>query len=1175
MAELELDNNRFPETGIPSAQAQDDIAGSAVTEADQTPDILNETIVAGGIRFVQDEYGPTLARNADGAEPSAVDHLKTAAQMLPLVKWRDETGDYDKDEMFDELTEGVPYNMWEEVMQHNNLAEAWRANTRLKDRMTRQQRMSQQGAHFNPMYIVDGDLPLMFVTGGGYTAVGSAVKASAAARRLGMGTRTQRAVGASAQGLAGGAEAGVLLSVGGQKWREDFGWTEAAQTVLGGAIAGSVLSSAGTPVLNRKKFTASLTKTLDELDAAVATQDARLTATFGDTPVASFTTPVEAAQRVADDLAADAADSGSVGARRLPGIATESPKTDLSADPAGNVSETTQGWSDMADNWRDDSGWQERKLLDATSDPVQRALQAVEDKLTQLEATGTNPDLTQRAQAFLDNAGAFGHTISANGFQNKLYSSESSLLNFAAGNFFESASGAGRGTTTSAVLNKLYSQQIATPMRAIHGLRGEWARKRGLTQMGTGYGVTSRGNIQFSREVRLELNAREKGRAGTADPLIRRAADEQSKISQLARKRMQGEEGQRAVDGSEGIAGNENWQQYTWSGRQLNQILSNGSLADTVKKSRVILIKALQEAYEATGIAAGKDAAIIAEAVVTRASKREHSVETSVHGLLNRDGQDFMNDSLRMNGVDEATRARIMKRLVGDKKTSAQEGFTKSRNEIDLDTVIPTIDGKDLRIVDLLTSDLSKDTHTYVRKVAGSAALARNGITNRAQREEFIAAAQAQQRALGESPMNANEWRAMFSHFDGGGIMGFAMHGDAAMAEQTSVTLRRAANLAYLGKLGLTQLGETGALVAQMGAANFYQHSIKGWYDKAAREGTESLLKDVGVITGDIGYDHLLDGQHFGLDDATAGATGSSYGEQFMQGLDDKIKSATYIQGYLSGFNVVRGQQQKIAAAGMVDTLFQRLNDVHKSADLDIPEKLLGRMWNDLGIDAHTAKRLIHLIEDGKIEFAPTGHVNKINSKDWDADLQEIIGASIHRNQAQVVQQSLAGEQDAWVNTTLLGLLTHLKTFPMAAVNKGARRHLRNHDKEAVAAVLWGLATATAAVVIRNAANGKDQDVEQIARSAVQYSNLTGWAVMGNDTIMTILGMDNLKVNPYAGKGDSAPPALAWLGNAIKLPTALADATDGSVDYESYSSLKTLPFANVAGFSHALNLLRE
>jgi len=1137
-----LDPLRFPATGAPTRQGVEDAADFEAQE-DFNPlvDPFKASVSGAGVRRLQDEFDPLLEDfTVPGEDPTMFDRVQATAGAI--FGWNAGEADYDKQERFDELTKGIPWNYHDNIMDQDNLAAAFRARQRILDRMTLDQKIAAQGAQFNPMYLLDPiELPLILGTGGAFTGVKAASMGLKVAKRAGLSVRAQRRSASALQGFAGGVEAGVITAAGGMTWDETFGWTEAAFSVLAGATLGTGLGSFGAPALSRSQVRQAMQDAEDALKKQVINQDPALHATVGDEVQGStIRTPAMLEQEQLAEMEAQ-----SIGASRATPTPPSPTRADLSQDPAGHVSDTNQRWADATEDWRVDSGWYEQKVADTANDPIIKATEGLEDS------------------RLFSGVAEFGQKISGNSFAQRIWKSDASMMNWFGGEIFESANGLGRGRSTAAVLKEVYEQRASSPMRVINAQRNEWAKRTGMTFLNIGKGISNKGRLAFDREIRLELNARQHGGTQSQDPNVRAAADAQGEIATRKWDIAQGRDGEHAVDGFENVARDANHQNYTWSGRNMMDILKSKRIAATVSGSRKVLVQAMTDAYRRAGMAAHKDAGIVAEAVVSRSLRTGESVDTSVLNLMTRDGQDFMDETLRMNGVNDVTRRGIMDRLVGDRAEAKQEGFTKGRNDIDLNTTIPTIDGSDIKIVDLMASDLTRDNHTSIRKVSGAAALARKGITNRSMREEVIAASQAQQRSLGEDVMDANELRAMFTHFDGGGIKGWTRGGDPALAEQSSVMVRRAANVAFLGKLGLTQLGETGAIIAQVGVKNFVNRSMMPWINKSSAQGREALLKDVGFIYGDIGYDHLIRGGHFNLDDVADG----SIGDQFMQRIDTTISDATYINGQVSGFNFVRGEQHKVAVAATVDKIFQAL----RGTTGDIDPKFAARMWKDFGLDDHTIKKLRNQIEDGNVEFHADGFVNAINSQNWDDELQDLFAVALQRNVNQVVQKSMAGEQDAWMSTTFLGMLAHLKTFPLAAVNKQARRHLRSGDSQAMAAVGWGLATATAAVMMRNVINGREQDPDQIARSAVQYSNMTGWAVMGSDTVMTILGLDDLKVNPYAGKGNFSPPALSWAGNAMKIPGAAVDLIDGGgVSGESRSALRASPFASVVGFSNAI-----
>ena len=98
--------------------------------------------------------------------------------------------------------------------------------------------------------------------------------------------------------------------------------------------------------------------------------------------------------------------------------------------------------------------------------------------------------------------------------------------------------------------------------------------------------------------------------------------------------------------------------------------------------------QALADSYRSTGMFKNKDADAVANAVLRRAQVKDADVDTSVHGLLQADGQEFLRESLVDSGLPQSEIDGIMKRLVGDAEERGKAGFTKSRNEVDMETEI-------------------------------------------------------------------------------------------------------------------------------------------------------------------------------------------------------------------------------------------------------------------------------------------------------------------------------------------------------------------------------------------------------------------------------------------------------------------------------------------------------
>ena len=549
-----------------------------------------------------------------------------------------------------------------------------------------------------------------------------------------------------------------------------------------------------------------------------------------------------------------------------------------------------------------------------------------------------------------------------------------------------------------------------------------------------------------------------------------------------------------------------------------------------------------------------------------------------MHSLLQGDGKEFLRDSLERGGLDKDHVDGIMKRLGDAADERGKEGFAKRRNSLDLyEDVLTEADGlsDSVKIVDLLDGDLSGTWQRYARRVSGSSALARQGITSRAGRNTVIAAVHAEQRALGEAITPAQELHAMFSHFDGGAVKGWSelitgKGSEPASAGPAAALAKRMVNLAWLGKLGMTQLGETGAVIHQNGIQTFLQTSGLRNFAEEIKAGNKALLDEMSFLVGAIGEDQRLFAQHLNLDEVSG-----IDGTDFMSRANKFASDASYVQGYVSMFNTVRGWQQKTAALGVVNKVFKELRAAAELGEELAPGRK-ARMWSDLGLDGETLTRLDQLIASGVIEFSPEGFVNRMNIDKWDGDLQDIVGSSITRNINQVVQKSMVGEQDAWISTGFGSVLSHLKTFPMGATHKQFARHFRHNDPEAYGVVVAGLATAGIASILREGldqAGGKESEwmsSKDHAKRAFGYSNMTGFMPMAYDPLMTVLGMEDKRFNQYGRHSEIMPPVLSWANDAIRLPGALGASLTGTADYDDMKAKRTLPFANTILFGQMM-----
>jgi hypothetical protein len=373
---------------------------------------------------------------------------------------------------------------------------------------------------------------------------------------------------------------------------------------------------------------------------------------------------------------------------------------------------------------------------------------------------------------------------------------------------------------------------------------------------------------------------------------------------------------------------------------------------------------------------------------------------------------------------------------------------------------------------------------------------------------------------------------------------------------------KRMTNLALLGKLGMAQLAETGATISQAGFENWWRRGPMALFDQQLRDANRALLDDMAYIVGDIGQDHKHFAPHMNLDEVSALDRAD-----WLKQVGQLSSNGQWLQNYTSAFNTVRSLQQQVAAAGMADKVFRSIRD-------GLDEATERRFRDDLGLMPEDIRELESLIQSGVIEFGSRGSssfVNRLNMDQWEPEIADVFGSSIMRNLNQVVQKSMAGEQDAWMHTTWGSVITHLKTFPMAAIQKQFIRNMRHMDQGSITILLYGMATAGVATAVKDAIDGKERTPTERARIAFGYANVTGWTPMFWDPTMNALGLEDYRINAFGPVSDFTPAMFSWGTKAARLPGAVHDTLTGQDDYYDRQSIKALPFANTLGLSRLLD----
>ena len=1098
------------------------------------------------------EQAEGMFQAAEAAQEAYDDNSNTLlAGMAALIGMRAGEADYDVEEKYDELTQGIPFQFHQDIVGNENYAAALRARDRITTDLERGQRMGmQQGLSATTALfagsMVDVDLPLTFMTGGGYQAARVARAGVLFSQKAGLSTAAGLRVSTGLVGANAGLQAGILSGAGQVAWRETADWTLIAESALAGAAMGGGLNAAVKGDLGLV-----VKQARDELH----TNMARNTPEFNrDTDVSKLRGSYVEVQEVAD-TSATAEAGGTVNAARTPGVLGDEVWDKLEGIAAPREQAVTSATS----AWKTSSGWIDQRAAEK------------DEWLYKFAVEGWGSKLTNDYSSLLK--------------------SESPTMNFMAGEIFESPHGFGRGRATSAILSEQYEKQMVTPVVEAESYMMRWAKLNdgsfipkanvGGRQVG-GAGIKESAQREFGRQMFLEVNARNLGinRAprNQNEVLVHAAVDKIAGTGQAgadlasrARQIGRGRDGEIGIDGFDALE-DMAYMRQTWNNLKIRDVIRKG----VVKEND--LVSALAQGYRKAGwMGPGQEAidlaTTLAKALITRAKSTADGVNMNLNDLTNADGRAFLEAMLRDANVPMEKIESIIERITGNKEESGKMSSLKRRNSIDLSEMLPTTDGSNMQIVDLLDTDAFGGARRYARQVAGASALARKGIRSRTERETFINAAMKEREALGEEPLDPEVLRAMFTNFDGGPIHGYAFGQKSEGVGPAVAFAKRLTSVSLLQGLGFAQMAETGPVMAAVGLGNFVDRAIHQRLSKLGREEQRKTLRSLEFLTGRLGEDHRYFAPHLEMDSMGRHEMG-----EFMAGMQGMLGKAQYLNGYTSGFNQIRSWQQTTLALGKVDSIIQ-------AGLREVDGKRVG--WNeaelkrlkDFGIDQRDAQKIIKLVDDGVITLRDNlfggKAVDSLNMDKWDFGLAEDFSAGITRTINQSVQKSMAGESDVFMNQAAVSLFTQFKTFPLQAISKQSIRHMRHLDQEALMTVLYGASTAYMALYLRDVAYGRERDVKTRALAAVGYSNMTSFVPMVNDPMVTLMGLHDYRFNQYGPHAEILNAPFADVGNKLlRVPGAtnsmFYDPIAGGFDKGEQSAVKTLPFMNLPVLSRLM-----
>jgi len=692
-------------------------------------------------------------------------------------------------------------------------------------------------------------------------------------------------------------------------------------------------------------------------------------------------------------------------------------------------------------------------------------------------------------------------------------------------------------------------------------LKDSWINDQGATKFERYITKNLALHDKFGREVAVAMNYKYHNGSYPADIhlAVKELAEHMDETYATALRVAQGRAGEVAVDGFETLTPKSGWQPQRWVPDKIKRLIDTATNPAQMRKN---IETALMNTYRRTYPHVDPEyLQVLAKALVTRQVAKAKTMDMNLYTMLDQDGAHYLVEVLQDNGFSKVKAERFVEQLRGRDADKGKISSARKRTDIDSSTPIP---GTELQLIDLLDTDPYRVPAMYARQVSGAAGLARHGI----QWKDWPDM-KAQLKA--EALANGVKWNVFDDELLEGLETHFKAGPTAGGINPITVRALRLTNLALLNQLGMTQLMETGVILGAVGMENFSAATT----DLLRKSDPDTLriidqLKDIGLMVGQ--YHHLFDSE-YALDfvrNSAAGARG--LGDY----LDIALAKGQRLQGHISGFYAVQARQQELA----VTSVIIKMNKEFASGNT-VNTQSLARLA-DMGLDDATLGRIQRYFTDGTVtskEGALDFNFDKWNTTDLDD-----FKSSLYRFTDQMIQKSHPGEDNIWWHSELGKPLTHLRTFTLQSMTKTFGRNMKYMDDTTRATFLYGLATAGMFYSAKQVINGKSEnlDPESVARGAFGMSNMTGWIPMFYDPAMSMIGMDDMRINHYGARGVtsdimSGPIALPTLNRMAHIPAdALPAVLSGNYTNEDLYALRATPLiGNAYGFSAMFNEMKK
>lgn len=505
--------------------------------------------------------------------------------------------------------------------------------------------------------------------------------------------------------------------------------------------------------------------------------------------------------------------------------------------------------------------------------------------------------------------------------------------------------------------------------------------------------------------------------------------------------------------------------------------------------------------------------------------------------------------------------------------------FTKGRTDLMLNAVYTFKDGSEMRLLDIMDTDVPKLYRMYAQRAAGEAALTQHGIQGKAGLDTL-------RTALQHGPDGKQITAAEMEAFDqvAAEFLGVPFGTrNRAIDMATSLT-----SVVRLGGMGLTQMGETFNGIAHVGILRTLA-TIPA-FPRLLREASQQIktgvpknpiLASIETLGGEIGLDHYRKPIPFG--DTEAIAISKLGGTEHYSRVEQAIRGGQSVQAKLSFHAGIVTAQTRGMAEQIVGKAFRFIRE---GTELDGALK-------DMGIDAATAASLKKDL--GKIaKFGKSGELTDLDlTKATDPVAARNFITAVNRGAAQIIQSTFIGETGKWAHNSFLKALLQFRTFGIISVEKQMARQVGVHGAaKAIGLLLGSLAFAIpiqAGRVFLNSAGmsrakSDEYRAKQLAptalvRASINYVSAMG---MGGDIVDLLSGPIGIDNGSHRGGGSKGiggiVPSIGLANDAVSAASAvggLSPANDGPRKSVPQALRKLVPLGRTPLAIPVMNALGE